>query len=113
VVGVLPETLDQLIKTYAYRISQEALTNIVKHSNATKAVVSVFSDVFKLYLQIEDNGVGFNPSSISEEGNGLYNMKERASLLNGKFELTTSKNKGVKIKVEFPLDNLRKKREHE
>ena len=113
VVGVLPETLDQLIKTYAYRISQEALTNIVKHSNATKAVVSVFSDVFKLYLQIEDNGVGFNPSSISEEGNGLYNMKERASLLNGRFELTTSKNKGVKIKVEFPLDNLRKKREHE
>ncbi len=113
VVGVLPETLDQLIKTYAYRIAQEALTNIVKHSKATKAVVSVFSDVFKLYLQIEDNGIGFNPSKISEEGNGLYNMKERASLLSGKFELNASTEKGVKIKVEFPLDNLRRKRENE
>jgi len=112
VVGVLPESLNQLLKTYAYRIAQEALTNIVKHSNANRAVVSVFSDIFKLYLHIEDNGVGFETSKISDTGNGLYNMKERASLLNGKFVISSSKGQATKIQVEFPLDNLRKKREN-
>lgn len=112
VVGVLPESLNQMIKTYAYRIAQEALTNIVKHSNASRAVISVFSDIFKLYLHIEDNGIGFETSKVNDRGNGLYNMKERTSLLNGKFLITSSKGQGTKIQVEFPLDNLRKQREN-
>ncbi len=112
VVGVLPESLDMLTKTYAYRIAQEALTNIVKHSNAKRAVVSVFSDILKLYLHVEDNGDGFNPSKLNGIGNGLYNMKERASLLHGRLEIISSLGKGTKIKAEFPIDNL-KKAKHE
>lgn len=108
VVGVLPDSLDMLTKTYAYRIAQEALTNIVKHSSATRAVVSVFSDILKLYLHVEDNGVGFNPSRLSDAGNGLYNMKERASLLSGRLEIISSAGKGTKIKAEFPINNLKK-----
>jgi PAS domain S-box-containing protein len=105
VVGVLPESLDMLTKTYAYRIAQEALTNIVKHSAAERAVVSVFSDIFKLYLQIEDNGKGFYPSKNYNAGNGLYNMRERATLLSGRFEVISSPSKGTKIKVEFPTND--------
>jgi PAS domain S-box-containing protein len=112
VVGVLPESLDMLTKTYAYRIAQEALTNIVKHSSASRAVVSVFSDILKLYLHVEDNGVGFNPSKPNDLGNGLYNMKERASLLNGRLEVISAAGKGTKIKAEFPIENL-KKSKHE
>lgn len=108
VVGVLPESLDMLTKTYAYRIAQEALTNIVKHSNATRSVVSVFSDILKLYLHVEDNGVGFNPTKLSDVGNGLYNMKERASLLGGRLEIISSAGKGTKIKAEFPIENQMK-----
>ena len=108
VVGVLPESLDMLTKTYAYRIAQEALTNIVKHSNANRAVVSVFSDILKLYLHIEDDGVGFNPTKTSDRGNGMYNMKERASLLNGRFEVISAPGKGTKIKVEFPIDQSKR-----
>lgn len=103
VIGVLPESLGQVLKTYVYRIVQEALNNIVKHSGASRAVVSIFSDILKLYLHIEDNGVGFDSSRASESGNGLYNMKERALLLNGKFEIITAKGKGVKIVAEFPI----------
>jgi len=103
VIGVLPESLNQLLKTYVYRIAQEALNNIVKHSGATRAVISIFSDISKLYLHIEDNGDGFDPSKAYESGNGLYNMKERAILLNGKFEVITSKGNGVKIQAEFPI----------
>jgi len=105
VVGVLPESLNLLIKTYSYRIAQEALTNTVKHSGANRAVVSVFSDIKKIYLQVEDDGCGFIPGKKSEIGNGLYNMKERANLLNGKLEIVSSPGKGTKIKVEFPLEN--------
>jgi PAS domain S-box-containing protein len=103
VIGVLPESLGQVLKTYVYRIVQEALNNVVKHSGASRAVVSIFSDILKLYLHIEDNGVGFDPGRASESGNGLYNMKERALLLNGKFEIITAKGKGVKILAEFPI----------
>ena len=103
VIGVLPESFNQLLKTYVYRIAQEALNNIVKHSGATRAVISLFSDISKLYLHIEDDGVGFDTSKDFESGNGLYNMKERAILLNGKLEIQSSKGNGVKIQAEFPI----------
>lgn len=103
VIGVLPESFNQLLKTYVYRIAQEALNNIVKHSGASRAVISIFSDISKLYLHIEDDGVGFDTSKGSELGNGLYNMKERAILLNGKLEIISSKGNGVKIQAEFPI----------
>jgi len=103
VIGVLPESFNQLLKTYIYRIAQEALNNIVKHSGASRAVISIFSDISKLYLHIEDNGVGFDSSKGYESGNGLYNMKERAILLGGKFEVITSKENGVRIQAEFPI----------
>ena len=103
VLGVLPDTLSQLLKTYIYRIVQEALNNIVKHSGATRAVVSIFSDISKLYLHVEDNGIGFDPSKGYESGNGLYNMRERAILLDGKFGIVTSRGKGVKIQIELPI----------
>lgn len=103
VIGVLPESFNQLLKTYVYRIAQEALNNIVKHSGATRAVISLFSDISKLYLHIEDDGVGFDTTKDFESGNGLYNMKERAILLNGKLEILSSKGNGVKIQAEFPI----------
>ncbi len=108
VIGVLPESFNQLLKTYIYRISQEALNNIVKHSGASRAVISIFSDISKLYLHIEDNGSGFDSTRGYESGNGLYNMKERVNLLNGKFEIITSKGNGVKIQAEFPIFSKQK-----
>jgi PAS domain S-box-containing protein len=103
VVGVLPDSLNQLLKTYSYRIAQEALTNIVKHSKANKAVVSVFSDISKLYLHIEDDGCGFSVSQTNGKGNGLFNMKERASLLGGRLAIETLPGKGTKVKAELPF----------
>lgn len=103
-VGLLPESLDQLLKTYIYRIVQEALTNIVKHSGATRAGIAIFSDFNSLHLQIEDNGVGFDSSQSSFTGNGLYNMKERVVLLNGTINFISSKGKGVKIVARLPLN---------
>jgi PAS domain S-box-containing protein len=113
VVGVLPDSLDQMHKTYAYRIAQEALTNIIKHSEATKATVSVFSDILKLYLHIEDNGIGFSASGSLNIGNGLYNMKERASLLGGKLVVISSPGNGTKVKAELPFRQTNKSNKNE
>lgn len=113
IVGVLPDSLDQMHKTYAYRIAQEALNNIIKHSEATKATVSVFSDILKLYLHIEDNGIGFSATGSSNIGNGLYNMKERASLLGGKLVIVSSPGNGTKVKAELPFKQTNKSYKNE
>jgi len=101
--GVLPEPIDQLLKTYVYRIVQEALTNVIKHSGASRANITVYADFSNLHLIIEDNGVGFNTSTPTDTGNGLYNMKERAILLNGSINIISSQGKGTKIVAQFPL----------
>lgn len=102
-VGVLPEPIDQLLKTYVYRIVQEALTNVIKHSGASRSNITVYADFSNLHLIIEDNGVGFNTSIPTDTGNGLYNMKERAILLNGSINIISSQGKGTKIVAQFPL----------
>lgn len=102
-VGVLPEPIDQLLKTYVYRIIQEGLTNVIKHSGASSVNITVYADFSNLHLIIEDNGVGFNTSIPTETGNGLYNMKERAILLNGSINIISSQGKGTKIVASFPL----------
>jgi len=102
-VGVLPEPIDQLLKTYVYRIIQEALTNVIKHSGASRANITVYADFSNLHLIIEDNGVGFNTAIPTDTGNGLYNMKERAILLNGSINIISSEGKGTKIVAQFPL----------
>lgn len=84
-----------------YRIAQEALNNAIKYSQASEIKISLteFDDYISLY--IKDNGVGFNKLNGSG-GTGLLNMKERASVLNGTFQVDTS-SLGTIIEVEIPL----------
>jgi len=78
IVGVLPEPIDQLLKTYVYRIVQEALTNVIKHSGASRANITIYADFSNLHLIIEDNGVGFNTAIQTENKKtqkGLRSMR--------------------------------------
>jgi len=89
-----------------YRIAQEALNNVAKHSQATSAAVelSFFPDLVR--LKVEDNGVGFEPSrpKSGEPGLGLTHMWERAEGLGGKLTIESNPGKGTKIMVEAPLE---------
>lgn len=91
-----------------YRIIQEALSNVVKHSNATKTVVNVdvVSDPDEVLITVEDNGEGFD-ASCAAPGIGLIGIKERVFAYKGKVELITSLKKGVSLKVILPLDTSR------
>jgi signal transduction histidine kinase len=93
------------IDTYLYRIAQEALNNIVKHSNTETAEMHLMSHANKIRLCISDSGEGF---SYSEEqkicGNGIANMKERVQILNGSIEIISEKEKGTSVDISIPLN---------
>ncbi len=85
-----------------YRITQEALTNISKHSGATSVKILLEMQAGWLRLLIEDNGKGFNPKQ-NTTGFGLQGMHERASTLGGEFSIHSAPDSGCKITVDIPL----------
>lgn len=92
------------IKTYVFRIVQEALNNAVKHSEASKIDVILFGEGNNLNLLIEDNGKGL-PHDISRStGNGLYNMRERVNLLQGSIDFEPNSGNGLVINIRIPLN---------
>lgn len=97
---------DKKIKTYLFRIIQEAVNNIVKHSGATRISVDLTARGNKIYLCIEDDGIGFIDTN-NASGNGILNMKERASLLNGSLTVESSRRKGTMIKATIPCDTTK------
>jgi len=96
---------DDRIKTYLYRITQEAIHNAVKHSKASSMDIMLLQDSQKVRLIIEDNGVGFDINALTERGNGLYYMQERVSILQGHIDINSSEGRGTYINVRIPLKN--------
>ncbi|MCX6277769.1 MAG: sensor histidine kinase [Bacteroidetes bacterium] len=98
------DNLDKKIKTYIYRLTQEALSNIVKHSQAREVWVNLKLKNDLLTLVIRDDGKGFNPETAGKEGgNGIHNMRERASLLKGQITILSAPGKGATITVNVPI----------
>lgn len=91
----------QRIEVNFYRIAQEALNNIVKHSSASKAKLALKSLASKITLNIEDDGVGFNTENNYSESLGLIIMKERVKMIGASFEIKSSPGKGTRISVTY------------
>jgi signal transduction histidine kinase len=90
------------ISTAVYRIVQESLTNIYKHSAASRVTIMLHDDRTMLKLQIIDNGQGFDPAG-NTTGFGLQGMRERAAALGGQFVLTSQPQQGCQISLTIPL----------
>ncbi|MFA6009757.1 MAG: histidine kinase [Desulfobacteraceae bacterium] len=95
-----------------YRLVQEALNNIRKHSHATKASVRLVASYPHVILRIEDNGIGFDMSlqenmEITGKHMGLRSMEERVSLLGGKMILKSVQGEGTRIFVEVPAQKIK------
>jgi signal transduction histidine kinase len=80
-------------------IFKEAINNLAKYSNADHASVRLYKINKIFFLEVKDNGIGFNMQSVTG-GNGLRNMKERAKNLNGRLTVLSG-NGGTKIILEF------------
>lgn len=87
-----------------YMIFKEAVNNIAKYSNATHAWIILCKKNNLFFLEVKDDGVGFNTQNFSK-GNGLRHMRERAKNLNGKLSILSEENKGTKIQLEFGKEN--------
>lgn len=101
------ERLDGIVETNLYRISQEALTNVFKHSGASNTNVVLEARRNEIVLVVEDNGVGFDlekvrPHRASGRGFGLVGMRERAAIIGGKVELESAPGKGTTVFVSVP-----------
>ncbi|NOR68900.1 MAG: histidine kinase [Methylomarinum sp.] len=96
------DNMDGTITIQIYRVIQECLTNIVRHANASHAIVSLTIEADSLYLQVTDDGQGCHLDATSS-GFGLLGMKERIKLLGGNFSVHSSPNEGVKINAQIPI----------
>jgi signal transduction histidine kinase len=100
--------LDKESEIHVYRIVQEAVSNILKHSAATEATVVVKRSTTLVSLSIRDNGCGFDAatvdsSSAHDVGHGLSGMKERARILGGTFVLDSRFHQGTSLTMEIPV----------
>ena len=95
------------IETSAYRVVQEALTNVARHSKVKTAKVRVWADEKNLSVSIEDAGQGFDLEEVTEISNstGVAGMRERVELLGGHFHIESVKDKGTKVNADWVLEN--------
>ncbi|MDE3237129.1 MAG: PAS domain S-box protein [Bacteroidota bacterium] len=95
--------LDRELVKHLYRILQEQLRNINKHSKATRVVIDVLvEEGGLLVLRIKDNGVGFDVKEV-KNGIGLSNINRRVQLFSGVFHIHSTKGEGCEIMIEIPL----------
>jgi signal transduction histidine kinase len=102
--GSLNRNPDNKTILYIYRIVQEALNNVVKHASAREIRISLDSDEQHIILQVSDNGKGFVFEKDQKySGNGIYNMHERVSVLNGTINIDSRCGLGTRISIIIPF----------
>ncbi|WIF94844.1 sensor histidine kinase [Caminicella sporogenes] len=102
------EIKENIIQLTIFRIIQEALNNIKKHSKASNVIIKLDIGLENIYIKIIDNGIGFDvndkvDSINNQNGFGLYSIKERVDLLRGKIEIDSKLGRGTKISVIIPI----------
>jgi PAS domain S-box-containing protein len=96
--------VNEIVATAAYRIAQEALTNVVRHSSATHVEISLQALGDLLELKVVDNGCGFNNVELSESDRlGVAGMRERANLAGGTLEIQSQPGKGTQVYCRLPV----------
>jgi signal transduction histidine kinase len=94
-----------------YRIVQELLNNIVKHSKASEAVVQITFQAKLLSITIEDNGIGLGKDHHQKDGTGLKSLQTRVKAMNGKIEFDSTLGQGLNAYLEFETAGLEKEAE--
>lgn len=98
------EIKDNLIALQLYRITQEAVNNVVKHANAKNLAISL-RDGDGIHVEICDDGIGFDPAKLDGNGNGLGIMRYRADLIGGTMTIESQRGKGTVLVCSLPHSN--------
>jgi PAS domain S-box-containing protein len=102
--------IDADVQTTCFRVAQEAITNVIRHSGARSFAVDLRRETGRLTLTVTDDGAGFDPAVLQQRTTqnftlGLLSMKERALLVRGGFEVHSALGQGTEIRAWFPLAN--------
>jgi len=92
-------TLEHVVQTL--KIVQEALTNVIKHANASQVAIKIQVDTTEIKAEVSDNGMGL-PAKLCDGGRGLANMKKRAKRMGGTFETTAAASGGTHLLLRIP-----------
>jgi signal transduction histidine kinase len=97
--------LSDTAKTSLYRIFQESLTNVARHSLAKQVTIAIIQKGESLQLSIDDNGVGFDKEKLKERKTwGILGMQERMTMLGGKYDITSEMGKGTGVLVQLQIN---------
>lgn len=107
IIGDTPRFIDSF-ELSVYRIVQELLNNIIKHSRASEAIVQLTYQSGLLTITIEDNGIGVSKEESSRDGMGLRSLQSRVKAMNGKIEFESSTGEGFNAYLEFETLELEK-----
>ena len=99
----LPRELPGVVELSAYRIVQEALTNVVKHASTDRCRISLAYAPDKLGIEVTDDGIGAQ-SATQRVGHGLIGMRERTMLHGGRFEAGPLPLRGYRVAASLPLE---------
>jgi two-component system, NarL family, sensor kinase len=96
------------IETLVFRITQEALTNVIRHSGAQEVQILATLGAGTLKLQVRDDGYGFDPAQLTAEKGGasagVRGMRDRAELFGGRLEINSANGEGTTVQMTLPLD---------
>ncbi len=97
------EKINTKTKTYLYRIAQEALNNVLKHSGAKEVTFTLSGTKDIITFILRDDGKGFNVEDAAyEKGNGLHNIRERVALMKGSINILSSPGEGTALIINVP-----------
>ena len=91
------------VKEILYRLSQEAIHNIVKHAHATQVTLVLECSENQIYLEVTDDGIGFDPLAAYPGHLGLQSMRERTAQCQGQILIDSAPDRGTKIQFFIPL----------
>ena len=101
----LNERIDNNIEIVLYRIIQECVNNVIKHSRANQLDISLIKDGDGISVSIEDNGKGFNTKDTTKfEGIGLKNIASRIEFLKGTVEFDSAEGRGTMVSIHVPVE---------
>ncbi|MCL4489299.1 MAG: GAF domain-containing sensor histidine kinase [Chloroflexi bacterium] len=108
-IGKIESRMQPHVETTLYRVAQEALTNIGKHSRAKNVWLSITRANNHFTLTVRDDGCGFDVNAVQSHpddrvGIGLFGMKERANLVGGRFAIQSAPDQGTRITVRIPAE---------
>ncbi|MGZ8899536.1 MAG: PAS domain-containing sensor histidine kinase, partial [Limisphaerales bacterium] len=95
-------SLDTREQVSFFRVVQESLTNVAKHSGSSEVQVAFHADGQNVWVEVIDQGAGFNVGTYERQSHGLSGMLERMTLLGGQFEITSKEGGGTRVFASFP-----------